>query len=75
VTYGLRGELQYGLDQLLTVATDVLTDAPPPAALRESARSAAPRPVLLITAGTVPDETQAAIPVVWPPIPPAGSNG
>ena len=52
--------MQYGLDQLLTVATDVLTDAPPPAALRESARSAAPRPVLLITAGTVPDETKAA---------------
>ena len=58
--YGLRGELQYGLDQLLTVATDVLTDAPPPVALRESARLAAPRPVLLITAGTVADETQAA---------------
>ena len=32
--YGLRGELQYGLDQLLTVATDVLRDAPPPVALR-----------------------------------------
>lgn len=57
---GAAGELQYGLDQQLTVATDVLTDAPPPAALRESARSAAPRPVLLITPGTVPDETQAA---------------
>ena len=59
---GVRGELQYGLDQLLTVATDVLTDAPPPVALRESARLAAPRPV-------------PAIPAVWRPIPPAGSNG
>ena len=58
--YGLRGELQYGLDHVMTVATDLLTDASPPATLRESVAAATPRPVLLITAGTIPDETLAA---------------
>jgi hypothetical protein len=58
--YGPRGAFQYGLDHVMTFATDVLTDASPPATLRESAGLAPPRPVLLITAGTVPDETLAA---------------
>jgi dienelactone hydrolase len=48
-----RGALTYGL-------TDILTAAAPPVSLRDAVRAAAPRPVLLVTAGELPDESAAA---------------
>lgn len=59
--YGTRGSLQERLDTLRQRFTDVLTEAPVPVSLRESAVAAAPRPILLIVAGAVPDERYAAV--------------
>jgi dienelactone hydrolase len=58
--YGVRGRIQQHVDALTYAVTDLLTDARPPIALRAAAAAAAPRPMLLITAGEVPDETHAA---------------
>ena len=59
--YGFRGSLQERIDGLRHRVVEELTDAPAPSSLRESAIAAAPRPVLLIVAGTVPDERYAAV--------------
>ncbi len=48
--YGLRGDLQLGVDWLTYRLTDLLTSAPPPISLADAVRAAAPRPVLLIAA-------------------------
>jgi hypothetical protein len=46
---------------MLTYAVaDLLTDVHPPTALRTAAAAAYPGPILLIVAGNVPDELQAA---------------
>ena len=58
--YGVRGALQQALDTVMYATADLLTDAGPPIPLRDAAARAAPRPVLLITAGAVPDEDTAA---------------
>jgi pimeloyl-ACP methyl ester carboxylesterase len=58
--YGVRGQLHELLDFVTYGLTDVLTDASPPISLRDAVTKAAPRPVLLITAGTVADEASAA---------------
>jgi pimeloyl-ACP methyl ester carboxylesterase len=58
--YGRRGVLQERIDVLRYAVVDLLTDAPRPPSLRESAGAAAPRPILLIAAGEVPDERSAA---------------
>jgi dienelactone hydrolase len=58
--HGFRGWLQQRLEWVLYSTTDLLTDAHPPIALRHAVERAAPRPVLLITAGNVPDEAAAA---------------
>lgn len=58
--YGWRGAVQEGLERALTATTDLLTPARPPITLREAVGRAAPRPMLLITAGAVPDEQHAA---------------
>ncbi len=58
--YGFRGRIQLGLEWVQFTLTDLLTDASKPVALVDAARSAAPRPALLIAAGQVPDEAQAA---------------
>ncbi len=58
--YGLRGWLQQRVDWVLYTATDLLTAADPPVALRDAVARAAPRPVLLIAAGDVADEAAAA---------------
>jgi fermentation-respiration switch protein FrsA (DUF1100 family) len=58
--YGVRGQIQLGLEWLQYSLTDLLTDASKPMPLAEAARSAAPRPVLLIAAGQIPDEGNAA---------------
>ncbi|NUS00798.1 MAG: hypothetical protein HOV67_36735, partial [Kribbellaceae bacterium] len=57
--YGWRGAVQEGLEWLTTGCTAVLTPAPRPMALRDAVAAAAPRPVLLIAAGAVPDEVAA----------------
>ena len=58
--YGIRGRIQLGLEWVQYSLTDLLTDASKPVALVDAARAAAPRPVLLIAAGRVPDEGHAA---------------
>jgi pimeloyl-ACP methyl ester carboxylesterase len=56
--YGIRGWLQAPVDWLTFTAADVLTEAEPPTTLR-AAVAASTSPVLLITAGAVPDEARA----------------
>jgi pimeloyl-ACP methyl ester carboxylesterase len=59
-TYGVRGAIQQRINALTYGVADLLTSADPPIALRSAARAAAPRPMLLITAGEVADEAYAA---------------
>lgn len=59
--YGLRGAFTQAWKGLLTFRlADALTAAHPPRSLRSSVAAAAPRPVLLITAGDVAEEAAAA---------------
>ncbi len=58
--YGVRGAIQEGLDTVTYGLADLMTAAEPPLALSEAIAAAAPRPVLLITAGSMPDEGHAA---------------
>lgn len=58
--YGIRGAIQRGIDWLQYTLTDLLSDPGRPVPLAEAAEAAAPRPILLITAGEVPDEGHAA---------------
>ncbi len=58
--YGVRGHVQEGLNHVTDALTNLLTPASPPRTLRTAVRAAAPRPVLLITAGRVADERVAA---------------
>lgn len=58
--YGWRGALQQRIDQITYGIADLLTEAGQPIALRDAAALAAPRPMLLITAGDVATETLAA---------------
>lgn len=58
--YGARGRFQQAIEWLTDLATDVLTPATPPTPLREAVGRATPRRVLLITAGTVEEESHAA---------------
>ncbi len=57
--YGVRGRMQQAVQWLTYHLADFLTDAPAPISLRDAVR-AANRPVLLIAAGNVRDETDAA---------------
>lgn len=58
--YGWRGSVQLWLERLQYSFTDLLTAAERPEPLALSAARAAPRPILLITAGDLPDERNAA---------------
>jgi pimeloyl-ACP methyl ester carboxylesterase len=58
--YGWRGWLQTRLEWLQYSVTALLTDADEPTTLASAAQTAAPRPILMITAGEVPDERNAA---------------
>ena len=58
--YGLAGRLQVALDHVMYGVTDLLTGTGPPTPLADAARDMAPRPALLIAAGTVEDEVLAA---------------
>jgi dienelactone hydrolase len=57
--HGWRGTLQEGIEWVLYATVDVLTAADPPVALRDAATAAAPRPMLLIAGGDMPDEGDA----------------
>jgi pimeloyl-ACP methyl ester carboxylesterase len=57
--YGFLGTVQEGIDWLTFALTDLLTEAGPPPTLRSAVADAAPRPVLLIAAGEVPEEAHA----------------
>lgn len=58
--FGVRGTIQEGIDWLLYNTADLLTAADQPMTLHDAVAAAAPRPVLLITAGAVDDERRAA---------------
>lgn len=58
--YGLRGWFQERLEWAHHRLTDLLTDVSRPPALADAVAAAAPRPVLLIAAGDLGDETDAA---------------
>ncbi len=62
--YGVRGTVQEGVDALTTALVALLSSAPQPATLGESAAAAAPRPILHIAAGTEPDEANAGRAIV-----------
>ncbi len=57
--HGWRGRVQEGIEHLQTAATDLLTSAQPPISLRDAV-AASGRPTLLVAAGTVADEGDAA---------------
>jgi pimeloyl-ACP methyl ester carboxylesterase len=57
--YGFRGAVQEQFERVQDGVTDLLTEAEPPVALRDAVRRS-DAAVLLITAGDVPDEAQAA---------------
>lgn len=58
--YGFRGWVQARVDDLTYWFADLLTSADPPLRLREAVARMAPRPLLMIVAGEVPDERRAA---------------
>jgi pimeloyl-ACP methyl ester carboxylesterase len=58
--YGWRGQVQLVLERAKTAVADVLSAAHPPTPLRQAVAETPSRPVLLIIAGDVPDETVAA---------------
>ncbi len=57
--FGLRGALTERVEGLTYAFADLLTSAGPPITLHDAVRAAAPRPVLLIAAGDMPDEARA----------------
>jgi len=58
--YGFRGWVQEGVDHLTYWLADLMTSAGPPIGLQDAVVAMAPRPLLLITAATVPDEVLVA---------------
>jgi pimeloyl-ACP methyl ester carboxylesterase len=58
--YGWRGALQEGVEAARTTLVRVLVGRESPITLRAAVRRTAPRPLLLVTAGTVADEGRAA---------------
>ncbi len=58
--YGVRGTAQRAVDHVTQTLTSLASGTAPPASLASSARATAPRPILLVAAGEVPDEQHAA---------------
>jgi alpha-beta hydrolase superfamily lysophospholipase len=58
--YGFRGRVQQGIDRITYAMAGLVTAAPEPLTLRASVGSTS-APVLLVTAGDVPDERLAAL--------------
>ena len=57
--FGIRGAASEWLEGLTYASADVLTAASAPITLHDAVRAAAPRPILLIAAGSVADEPRA----------------
>lgn len=57
--YGWRGAVTQRIDWLMYNIIDLLTSATQPISLRDATTAAAPRPILLIAAGSVPTEVHA----------------
>jgi uncharacterized protein len=57
---GIDGVLQRGMEWVQYTAAGLLSGTPRPLPLRDAIRAAAPRPVLIIAGGAVPDEPAAA---------------
>ena len=58
--YGFRGWVQEGVDHLTYWLADLMTSTGPPIGLHDAVVAMAPRPLLLITAASVPDEVLVA---------------
>lgn len=58
--YGWRGAVQIQIDRLMYGLVDLFTPADPPMTLRSAVARTSPRPVLLIAAGNVETEVNAA---------------
>jgi uncharacterized protein len=58
--YGWRGWVQLKLEWVQYAVTDLISAASKPDALATSAEDMAPRPLLMVTAGNLPDEAHAA---------------
>ncbi len=58
--YGVRGSITKGIEWVTYTAAGLLSGAPRPMPLRDAVAATAPRPVMLIAAGTVADESLAA---------------
>ena len=58
--FGFRGLIQEGVDHLTYWLADLMTSASPPISLHDAVMQVAPRPLLLIATGEVPDEGLAA---------------
>jgi dienelactone hydrolase len=58
--HGIDGLVQRGIDWMQYTAAGLLSGAPRPMSIPDSIRAAAPRPVLIIAGGAVPDEPIAA---------------
>lgn len=59
-SHDIGGILQRGIEWVQYTAAGLLSGAPRPMSIADAIRAAAPRPVLLIAAGTVPSEQAAA---------------
>lgn len=57
--FAVLGESMGGVNRLTELFMGLLTTAPAPPALARSETATAPRPILLIVAGGVPDEVSA----------------
>ena len=58
--YGVRGSITRVVDEVTYGLADILTGATPPPSLRDAVAAAGDRPVLLIAAGNISDEADAA---------------
>ena len=58
--HGIDGALQRGMEWVMYTTAGLISGAPRPMSIPDAIRAAAPRPVLIITGGAVPDEPAAA---------------
>jgi uncharacterized protein len=58
--HGIDGALQRGMEWVQYTAAGLISGAPRPMSIPDAIRAAAPRPVLIIAGGAVPDEPIAA---------------
>jgi predicted alpha/beta hydrolase len=58
--HGIDGALQRGMEWVMYTTAGLISGAPRPMSIPDAIRTAAPRPVLIIAGGAVPDEPAAA---------------